>query len=180
MKILKYFLLLFVVVASQSIAQTKSTKKTRIKRPDIIAPPEIVIPEKYKTSENVPLFPLAFAWQINADTTLAPNVIFREIIELNGDQVDSRVSFRDVEVKLKKSEQENYNVQNDVLSMFVKLVQYDAKIDQNMLYLTDRKNKILRTFKIFYDQHNHIERLQDLNTKKFYESTPFEGASPSM
>ena len=36
MKILKYFLLLFVVVASQSIAQTKSTKKTRIKRPDIL------------------------------------------------------------------------------------------------------------------------------------------------
>lgn len=179
MKIIKYLLLCLTLVATHGYAQTKSAKKAKTKKANIISPPAIIIQEEYNETDLS--FPQAFAWQINADTTLAPTVVFREVIEISGDHVDSRVSYKDVEVRIKKSEEKDANVEDRISSsIFTKLTQYDAVIDVDILKLIHKDSKAKRTFKIFYDENKKINSLQDLSTKKKYDLTRFKGAVPSI
>jgi len=57
-----------------------------------------------KNIKKLNYLPRGFCLEINVDTTLAPNVIFREVIEISGNRVDSRASFKDWKLGIKKSE----------------------------------------------------------------------------
>ncbi|TDQ08298.1 hypothetical protein [Pedobacter metabolipauper] len=175
---MKYLVLLLVLVSANGFAQKKSAKKAPAKK--IYHIPPAINPPK-EEPETTPMFPQAFAWQINADTTLAANVVFREIIEISGNNVNSRASHKEEPVTLKRSKEKDYNVEEAVRSSITtQLKQYNSMLVKDFLTLTDKDTKAERKFKLFYDQDKNIIRLQDVKTKKFYESTHFEGGSPSM
>ena len=179
---MKWLSILLLIIGTNSFAQTKPVKKTSAKKPTskqvyFGGPPKV----KRTSFESEELtMPQNFMWQINADTTLSPNSILKETIEISGGRVVSRASFKEETVVLKKSSEKNYDVELNFTSVFNKLSDYNAEITKPILTLTDNKTKAVRTFKIFYKEDKTIARLQDLKTKKMYLWTEFSGAAPSM
>jgi hypothetical protein len=181
-KKMKWLSILLLIIGTNSFAQTKPVKKTPVKKPTpkqvyFGGPPEVKRPS-FESEELA--MPQEFMWQINADTTLSPNSILKETIEISGGRVLSRASFKDETVVLKKTSEKNYNVEFNFPSVFNKRSDYDAEISKTTLTLTDKKTKTVRTFNIFRKDDKTIARLQDLETKRVYLWTPFSGAAPSM
>lgn len=171
---MKYLFLLIILVSTHSFAQKKPVKTAPAKKRYDIPPPK-------EEAESSPILPEAFAWQINADTTLAPNVVFRETVEINGSNVDSRASSIEEAVVLKKSGEKDYNVEESIQSgITVQLTQYKSTLTKDFLTLTNKETKAIRKFKLIYNKGKKVIRLQDLKTKKFYLPTIFEGGLPSI
>ena len=179
---MKWLAILLLLIGTNSFGQTKPIKKTHAKKPAskqvyFGGPPEV----KRSSFESEDLaMPQDFMWQINADTTLAPNGILKETIEISGGRIAIKTSFKDETVVLKKSSEKNYDVDLNFTSVFNNRSDYDAEITTTILTLTDKKTKTVRTFKIFRKEDKSIARLQDLKTKKMYLWTPFSGPVPSM
>nr|WP_068891194.1 hypothetical protein [Pedobacter panaciterrae] len=121
--------------------------------------------------------PLAFAWQINADTVLKADDVFREIIEFEG-VANLRRSIAVDTVTLKKSMEKDYDVRWSFLKFSNDLTSYEftQQKGKDILVFENTETHEKQYFKVFLDKsRKKILKLQHVATGHFYFPVQFEG-----
>ncbi|NQX43329.1 hypothetical protein HQN84_31055 [Pedobacter steynii] len=126
--------------------------------------------------------PLAFAWQLNADTLIKAKDVFREAIEFDGGATIRQAMAIDT-VSLQKSSKPDYEVRRNFYSFSTNLAVYEVsqKKGKQILVLEKANSKDKHYFKVFLDKAaKKILKIQNLSTGRFYLPVPFEGPSISL
>lgn len=127
--------------------------------------------------------PLAFVWQLNADTLVKEKDLFRELIEFDGGGATFRRSTVIDTVRLKKSSAADYNVLRNFYTYSGSLASYDISQQKGkpmLVFLNPKSNEKLY-FKVFLDKAGKkILKIQNVSSKRFYLPTAFEGPTISM
>jgi len=123
--------------------------------------------------------PLAFLWQLNADTLLKKGDVFREMISFPGKAVLNRF-MADDSISLKKSTEEDYAVIRRFVSFSGMDTAFNVIEDKGMLVLENVETHQRRRFKVVLDKaRKKILKLQDSITGRIYLPSPFEGGNVS-
>ncbi|WP_316753064.1 hypothetical protein [Pedobacter gandavensis] len=126
--------------------------------------------------------PLAFAWQLNADTVLKAKDVFREVIEFtNGAEIRKAMAIDTV--SLQKSSSAEYDVRRKFLRHYGNVTAYEITQQKGkpilVLEKADLEDKLY--FKVFLDKTGKkILKIQRLSNGRFYLPTPFEGPTISF
>lgn len=165
------------------------------KKPLPLPPPKIekeVQPAKLNDPSSNPILKLvsseeknqSFAWEINADTLLVKNSLFKEIVQFNCfsstcDDVEIVKNSTSDDFQMKKKRKEDTEIR--MMSFFQNRTRNSFKINKNILSLTDDKTKSKRQFKIILDKKGKsILYLQDVVSKKKYLPSEPDYPSPSI
>lgn len=182
MKITKYiFVTVLICVNLLAAAQTKKSKSSpKAKPPTAITEtlsgrgPIIIIIER--GDEGIPL---AFLWQLNADTVLKKGDVFREMISFPGTAVLNRFMADDT-TALKRSTDKEYKVTSRFVSFSGESTSFNITEDKGMLILESPETHVKKHFKVVLDKaRKNIVKLQDVETGRIYLPAPFEGGSVS-
>ncbi|MFX1707180.1 hypothetical protein PV783_24645 [Chitinophaga sp. CC14] len=172
----------FVCITLMAAAQTKKSKSSqpKIKPPTAITEtlsgrgPIITIIER--GDEGIPL---AFLWQLNADTVLKKGDVFREMISFPGTAVLNRFMADDT-TALKRSTDKEYKVTSRFVSFSGENTSFSMTEDKGMLILESPETHLKKQFKVVLDKaRKNIVKLQDVETGHIYLPAPFEGGSVS-
>lgn len=185
------FSLLFFTLQTFAFAQKKNNKKTveRSFPPPIVKPMVEKKPE-FKTNSFLKILMNAdnrhaFSWEIDADTTLVKNSVFKELLDFSCDQYScSNVNFitssTGEDSTFKKISKIKKGDEITAHSIFQQQDSFTFKIDKDILTLVNEKNKIIK-LKIFLDKSKkNIKMLQDIKTKRIYNPSEPYYAPPSM
>ncbi|MBB2147512.1 hypothetical protein [Pedobacter gandavensis] len=127
--------------------------------------------------------PLAFVWQLNADTLVKSGDIFRELIEFDGADATFRKAMVIDTVTLKKSSKADYDVKQNFYTFSTSLATYDISQQKGkpILIFLNPATKDQQYFKVFLDKAGkNILKIQSLSTKRIYLPTAFEGPMISL
>jgi hypothetical protein len=179
--------LLFAFLGLSARAQVKSKR--------LLLPPKIVKPvyeSEKPASDSAPILkliekaaqeaPLAFAWQLNADTLVKAKDLFREIIEFDGGATVRKAMAIDT-VRIKKTAEAGADVRQNFLSFSTSLAAYDISQQKGkpILVLANTRSDEKLYFKVFLDKAaKKILKIQNLSNGRFYFSVPFEGPTISL
>lgn len=166
-----------------TIAQVKVTKSIapkKIKAPVSVAKVNPGAGPIIKILENGDEgIPLAFLWQLNADTLLKKGDVFREMISFPGNAVLNRF-MADDSITLQKSSEEDYAVTRRFVSFSGEDTTFNIIEDKGMLVLENVETHKTKRYKVVLDKaRKKILKLQDTITGRIYLPTPFEGGSVS-
>lgn len=165
----------------------------QVKSKDIFLPPEIrkTPAEKRKLLlDSSPILklidqaagesPLSFAWQLNTDTLLKKNDVFREVIEFEGGASIRKAMAIDT-ITLQRNLDTDYDIRRNFYSFSLDLNTYafHQQKGKPILVLESAADKLY--FKVFLDKAaKKILKIQSLSTGHVYLPVPFEGGTISF
>lgn len=167
-----------------TIAQTKATKSIapkKIKAPVSVSKANPGAGPIIKILENGDDdgIPLAFLWQLNADTLLKKGEVFREMISFPGKAVLNCL-MADDSITLEKKSEKAYDVTRRFVSFSGKDTTFNIIEDKGMLVLENVETHKTKRYKVALDKaRKKILKLQDTITGRIYLPAPFEGGSVS-
>jgi len=173
------------LIAIQLVAAAQTKKRKSLRPPKMIAPvavtevnpgagPIIKILEQGEDG-----IPLAFQWQLNADTVLKSGDVFRETISFSGGAVLSSFMADDT-TALKKSTDKEYRVTNRFVSFSGKTDAFNVTEENGILVLEHPETHEKLRYKVYLDKtRKKIIKIENLNTHRIYQPAEFEGASVS-
>lgn len=123
--------------------------------------------------------PLAFQWQLNADTVLKKGDVFRETIAFpGGAELNSFMA--DDSTTLKKSAEKEYKVTSRFVSFSGESASFSITEDKGMLILERPDTHVKKRYKVVLDRaRKRIIRMEDMETHRVYLPATFEGGSVS-
>lgn len=158
--------LVFITLPFSGFSQKKNPKK----RP--IPPP---VPEEYiakLSTDTLTLqdgaLPVLFLWEMNADTTLNPNTVFKELISLKFGETELNSSYSLETITLKKTKG-NKKLPAAVIPKVIVAQNYcDAELSNGILTLKARDKPIMK-FRVVYDRNKQLSHLLDLSDNTIYK-----------
>jgi len=173
-------LICFGLLAAAQTKKTKSTRLPRIESPSSAtevnpgAGPVIKILEQ--GDEGIPL---AFQWQLNADTVLKKGDVIRETIAFSGGAI-LNLFMADDATTLKKSTDKEYKVTSRFVSFSGETAGFNVTEENGILILEHPENHEKKRYKATLDKaRKKIISLENIETRKIYLPAPFEGGSVS-
>jgi hypothetical protein len=111
--------------------------------------------------------PILFLWEMNADTTLKPNTVFKELIKLTYGETEVNGNYSLTPLKLKKVNGNKNAREPEVPKMITRISYYQPAIANGVLTLKERGRPAM-TLKIVYDKNKQLSHLRDVNTGAIY------------
>jgi len=126
--------------------------------------------------------PLSFAWQLNTDTLLKKNDVFREVIEFEGGASIRKAMAID-SITLQRNLDADYDIRRNFYSFSLDLNTYAFRQQKGkpILVLESATSTHKLYFKVFLDKtEKKILKIQNLSTGRVYLPVPFEGGTISF
>lgn len=121
--------------------------------------------------------PLAFEWQLNADTVLKAGDVFKETIAFSGGAVLNWF-MADDSVTLQRSTSKDYKVTSRFVRFSGETAAFDVTEENGVLVLENIKTHEKQRYKIFFDKTGKgITRMESIETTRIYVPARFEGGS---
>lgn len=173
----------FVCMNLMAVAQTKKTKSNpspKIKSPVSVtevnpgAGPIIKILEQ--GDEGIPL---AFQWQLNADTVLKNGDVFRETITFSGGAVLNWY-MADDSITLKKSLDKEYKVTSRFVGFSGETAAFNVSEENGILIFENPETHEQKRYKVMLNKaRKKVITIKNLETGRIYLPAQFEGGNVS-
>lgn len=150
-----------------SYSQKKKTRTTPLPPPK----PSIIEFSRDTLTLQQYASPILFQWKMNADTTLKPGTVFKELIKLTYGQTEVNGDYSLQPLTLKKSKPGKAVLESKIPKMITRISYYNAKILNGVVILKGEKTMSL---KIIYDKNKQLNYLKDLDNGAIYRHIPSE------
>lgn len=114
-------------------------------------------------------FPILFQWELNADTTLVPGTVFKELIKLTYGRTEVNGYYSLQPLTLKKVKGIKNAPEIEIPKMITRVTYYDAAISNGIVILKGSK---VMSLKIVYDKNKQVKHLKDLDNGDIYLPIP--------
>lgn len=142
-------------------------KKARAEPPP--PPKESIVEFSEKPFKLQPYsFPILFAWEMNADTTLKTGTVFKIVIKLTYEKTEVNGYYSQQEVTLKKSKMGLEDSELKIPKLITKVDYYDVEILNGVVLFKEGNRKVM-ALKIIYDKNNLVSRLKDVDDGTVYK-----------
>lgn len=158
------FFLAFITLPFSGYSQ----KKNKNKLPSPPPAENLLVLSTDTLSLQEGAMPILFEWEMNADTTLKPSTVFKELIRLKYNATEVNGTYSLEPLTLKKAKGNRKSVVPEIPKKITAINYYDAAIANGILTLTERGRIVMR-LKIGYDKNKQISYLKDLKGKKIYK-----------
>nr|WP_199082213.1 hypothetical protein [Pedobacter sp. ASV19] len=163
-------LIIFLALVCLHFSSYSQKKKAR---PIPLPPPKESIVEFLRDTLSLRQYalPILFQWKMNADTTLKPNTVFKELIKLTYGQTEINGEYSLEPLTLKKSKPGKAVPEINIPKKITRVGYYDAEISNGVVIL---KGERTLSLKIFYDKNMQVSYLKDLASGAIYKHIPSE------
>jgi len=163
-------LVFFLALMCFHFSSYSQKKKTRTIPPP---PPKSSIIEFSRDTLSLQQYalPILFQWKMNADTTLKPGTVFKELIKLTYGQTEVNSDYSLQPLTLKKLKPGKAVLENKIPKMITRISYYDVEILNGVVILKGEKTMSL---KIIYDKNKQLSYLKDLDNGAIYRHIPSE------
>jgi len=163
-------LIIFLALVCLHFSSYSQKKKARPIPPP---PPKASVVEFSRDTLSLQQYalPILFQWKMNADTTLKPNTVFKELIKLTYGQTEINGEYSLEPLTLKKSKPGKAVQEIKIPKKITRVGYYDAEISNGVVIL---KGERTLSLKIFYDKNMQVSYLKDLANGAIYKNIPSE------
>jgi len=113
--------------------------------------------------------PILFQWEMNADTTLKPGTVFKELIKLTYGRTEVNGYYSEQALTIKKVKGIKNPQEIEIPKMITRVTYYDALISNGIVILKGSK---VMSLKIVYDKNKQVKHLKDLDNGNIYLHIP--------
>ncbi len=157
---------LFILLTLMTLSLSSYSQQKK-KRPVPLPPPKANIVELSQDTLSLREFssPILFQWELNADTTLKPGTVFKELIKLTYGRTEVNGDYSTKPVTLKKSKVAKEISDSKIPNTITRISYSDAEILNGIVIL---KGERMMSLKIFYDKNKQVSYLKDLDNGAIY------------
>lgn len=161
-------LIIFLALMCLHFSSYSQKKKARSIPPP---PPKASIVEFSRDTLSLQQYalPILFQWKMNADTTLKPGTVFKELIMLTYGQTEINGEYSLEPLTLKKLKPGKAVPETKNPKKITRVGYYDAEISNGVVIL---KGDRTLSLKIFYDKNMQVSYLKDLANGAIYKHIP--------
>ena len=163
------YTLIFLALITLHLSSFSQNKKKRALPPP--PPPVKEIVDLYPDTLSLQEYssPKLFEWKMNADITLKPGTVFKELIKLTYGVSEVNGFYSQEPLTLKKSKAGRAAMEAKVPKMITSINYYDTTIANGIITLKER-GRLVMALKIIYAKSREVTSLKDINSGAVYEA----------